>query len=165
MFNPLYPFTKDVLDQTVKRGCRYFVRNTYLQAFDHFNECIEGYFLFSHYDDPSKAEAHFNSIGNDPHRFLYEWDKPAHRERLMMAAGNPKGYRIYSTYFFPDYKKKITKNLKDKINKYMYRHTDWKPGSGETVNIDFYLQFGLLYLTMKYAGQELKIKFADIETL
>ncbi|MEJ7626829.1 MAG: hypothetical protein WKF35_08200 [Ferruginibacter sp.] len=164
MFNPLYPFTPEVLQQTVKRGCSYFVRNTWPPAADHFEDGIKGYFLISHYDDLSQANAHFNSISNDPHRFLYEWNDPAHRERLEKAAHKPAGYRIYSTYFYPDYKKKITKNIREKINRYMYRNTDWKPGSGETVHIDLYLQFGLLYLTMKYAGQELKIKFADIET-
>lgn len=164
MFKPLYPFTTEVLEASIQRGCMWFVRNTFWDAVtDHFDENNKGYFLFSHYNDGAKAEAHFNSIAQDPHRFLYSWNDPIHQERLKAAASYPKGYTIYSAYFLPDYKKKITKPLKEMINAYMYRHTNWKPGRGETVGIDFYLQFGMLYLDMKYGGEELKIKFADIQ--
>lgn len=163
MFNPLYPLTTDVLQATIDRGCVYFVRNTYTQAFDHFDHNIKGYYLFTHYNDLAKAEAHYNSIKHDKSRFLYDWNNPEHQDRLKKAAASPQGYKIFSTYFLPDYKKKITNPLKDKINKYMYRHTDWKPGRGETVNVDFFLQFGTLYITMSYAGQQIKVNFTDIE--
>lgn len=165
MFNPLYPFTEEVLNATVNRGCTWFVRNTYTGAFDHFDESIKGYFLITHFNDRSKAEAHYNSIAEDKNRFLYEWSNEEHKSKLLSAAKQPAGFKIYSSYFLPDFKKKITNNLKDKINRYMYRHTDWKPGKGETVNIDFYLQFGSLYITMRYAGQQVKVKFTDIENL
>lgn len=163
MFNPVYPFTMAVLEATIKRGCLYFVRNTYPQAVHHFDENIKGYYIFSHYNGRSKAEAHYNSIGQDAGRFLYHWENPEQQERLKKAASNPAGYSNYSTYFLPDYKNKITNPLKDKISRYMYRHTDWKPGGGEIVNIDFFLEFGCLYITMNYAGKTEKVKFEDIE--
>lgn len=163
MFNPLYPFTQEVLDATIKRGCIYFVRNNYNSAFDHFNEGIKAYFLFTHYSDHAKALAHYNSITNDPNRFLYSWTDSDHQKKLSIAASNPPGYKIFSSYFMPNYKDKISLILKEKINKYMYRNTDWKPGKNEKVNLDFYLQFGQLFTTMTYAGQQLKVKFTDIE--
>ncbi|MES1226993.1 MAG: hypothetical protein ABUT20_66585 [Bacteroidota bacterium] len=165
MFNPVYPLTTEVLQATIDRGCYYFVRNTYTQAFDHFDEGIQGYFIFTHYNDLAKAKAHYNSISHDKHRFLYDWNNPDNQENLKIAAGNPKGYKIFSTYFLPDYKNKITNPLKDKINRYMYRNTDWKPGRGETVIIDFFLEFGTLYITMNYSGDKIKIKFSDIDNL
>ena len=69
MFNPAYPFTKDVLEATVKKGCVYFVRNTYDKVFDHFHENIKGYYLITHYNDLAKATAHYNSTSNDSRRF------------------------------------------------------------------------------------------------
>ena len=163
MFNPLYPFTTATLEATIKRGCTFFVRNTFPNAFDHFAENIKGYFLITHYDDISKAQAHYNSIEGDPYRYLYDWFNPEHQEKLKLAATQPAGYKIYSSYFYPDYKRKITPIIKEKINKYMYRHTNWKPGKGETVHVDFFLQFGAIFITMRYAGQEIKVKFIDIE--
>ena len=163
MFNPLYILTIDVLEATVKRGCTYFVRNNYPNAFDHFDDKNKASFVITHYDDKAKAQAHYNAIPYDQYRFFYDWANPKHQEKLKTAATQPAGYKIYSTYFYPDYKKKITPILKEKINKYMYRHTNWKPKKGETVNLDFYLQFGALYATMKYSGMELKVKFEDIE--
>ncbi|HEX8277590.1 MAG TPA: hypothetical protein VF540_02815, partial [Segetibacter sp.] len=64
-----YPFTKDVLEATVKKGCVHFVRNTYDKVFDHFNENIKGYYLITHYNDLAKATAHYNSTSNDSRRF------------------------------------------------------------------------------------------------
>jgi hypothetical protein len=163
MFNPLYPFTKDVLETTVARGCYYFVRNNYPPAFDHFQDHIKGYFLFTHYNDLSKAEAHFNSITQDPYRKLYNWEVAADQEKLRIAANHPEGYKIFSAYFLPDYKKLVTANIKQKINQYIFRYTNWKPGRGETVHIDFFLQFGALYISLGFAGQQLKITFEEIE--
>lgn len=163
MFNPTYPFTKDVLDATVKRGCLYFVRNTYQRLFDHFHEGIKGYFLITHYSDSGKANAHYNSIPNDGNRFLYDWNNEEHRQKLYIAASQPEGFKVYSTYFLPDYKERITNGLKDKINKYMFKNTEWKPGKGEVINLDLYMQYGSLYATMSYNTQKIKVKFDDIE--
>ena len=163
MFNPTYPFTKKVLEATVKGGSIYFVRNTYNQPFDHFNDSIKGYFIITNYKDISKAEAHYNSISKDSNRFLYDFNNEEHKNKLYKAAAQPEGYKIYSVYFLPNYKDLITARIKEKINKYMYRRTNWKPGRGETVNLEFYIQFGALYATMSYNGQKEKVKFEDIE--
>src|SRR4051812_34472471 len=163
MFNPTYPFTKEVLEASVKRGCFYFVRNSYRRPFDHFDEGIKAYLLITHYDDVAKAYAHINSITNDPQRFLYDWKNEEHKKRLYVASSQPEGYKIYSTYFLPDYKDKITATLKDKINSYIYRHTNWKPRKMEVLNVDFYMQYGSLYVAISYTTQKIKIKFDDIE--
>lgn len=163
MFNPVYPFTMEVLHKTVERGCVYFVRNQWPHGFDHFSEDIKGSFMFTHYDEKAKALAHYNSITLDKYRYLYDWNDEADKEKLKIAAAGPEGYKIFSSYFLDDYKKRISNPLKDKINRYMYTHTNWKPVKGETVHIDFYLQFGQLYITMSYAGQQRKVNFEDIE--
>ena len=163
MFNPLYPFTKEVLAATIKRGCTYFVRNDYPNAIDHFNTGIKAHLLYSHYDDYAKALAHYNAIPHDKTRRLYDWNKEKDKHDLELAAAQPKEYKIYSTYFLPDYKNRITPVLKEKINKYIYRQTMWQPKKGETIKIDFNLQFGSIYITANYAGNQLKVKFAEVE--
>lgn len=161
MFNPLYPFTQEVLDATIKRGGLWFVRNT----FDIADVKNRKNFLITHYNDASKAETHYNIIGHDAHRFLYRWQDEEDRERLKFASQQPEGYGIFSSYFYPDYKKKISKDYKEKINRYMYSQTAWKPAGSDTVHVDLYLQFGIMYLHLKFEGEELKIKFADIERI
>ena len=47
MYNPTYPFTKEVLEASVKAGSKYFVRNSYKRIFDHFDENTKGYYLIS----------------------------------------------------------------------------------------------------------------------
>lgn len=163
MFNPVYPFTKEVLETTIKRGCIYFVRNYWNPGADPFHPEIKAIIL-THYDDKAKAQAHYHATGNDIYRFLYDSADPDHLSKLRTAANQPTGYRIYSAYFIPDYKDKITNRLKEKINLWMYRNTHWNPKKGETVNIDFYLQHGQLYVTLVYAGNQRKVKFEDIET-
>jgi hypothetical protein len=165
MFNPLFPFTSEVLQATVQRGGLWFVRNTFDGMTLPAGQNKDGFYLISHYNDPAKAGAHFNSIVHDAHRFLYAWEDPVHRQRLQHAATRPPGFAIYSAYFYPDYKKRMTQKDRDKINRYLYKHTEWKPGGGDTVHVDLYLQFGMLYLHLRFEGQELKIKFADIESL
>lgn len=162
MFNPLYPFTKDLLKAFVKSGKIYFVRNKYSAAFDHFDGGAKN-FLITHYDDISKAKAHFNSIAFDPHRFMYHWKISEHKEKLLIAASQPQGYKIYSSLFLPNWEKKITINTKEKINRYMYAHTNWKPGSGEKTHLNFYFQFGQLYFTLSYNGNKITGKFEEIE--
>ena len=163
MFNPLYLFTAEVLDATIKRGCTFFVRNTYPNAFNPLEEGIKGTYLISPYDDLGKAQAHYNSIPTDKARFLYLKDNEEHRAKLTAAANNPVGYKIYSPYFYPNYKEKITPRLREKINNYMYSHTKWKPGKGDVIQIDFFLQFGELFISMSFGGSTIKVKFLDVE--
>lgn len=101
----------------------------------------------------------------DLNRFLYDSSNEEHKIKLLVAAGQPTGYKIYAAYFLPDYKKKISSATRNKINRYVYLHTNWKPSRGQTIHIDFYLQFAAIFITLSYAGQQLKIKFEDIENL
>ena len=163
MFNPLFPFTKEVLEATVERGCYWFVRNSYPLAFDHFDTDIKACFIMTHYNDHAKAVAHVNSIDRNASGKLYDWNDAADQEKLYVAADHPKGYKIFSAYFLPDYKKKITVNTRAKINHYLRMHTDWEPGKGETVAVDLFLRFGILYASLGYAGEQIKITFEEIE--
>lgn len=163
MYNPLHPFTAPLLDAFVKSGKVYFVRNTFPRAFDHFDEGVKGYFLITHYDDRSKAMAHYDAIGHDKHRYFYEYSNPGHLEKLKVAASQPTGYRIYSAVFVEDWEKHITKELKEKVNRYMYRHTKWKPGRGEKTSLNFYFQFGQLYFSLSYDGDKISGTFDSLE--
>jgi len=163
VFNPLYQFTTEVLEATIKKGCDYFVRNTYRQPQYNSHEEIKGYYIITHYNDKAKSEAHYNSIAEDKNRYLYNCYNKEDKEKLKIAASQPKGYMIYSAYFMPNYREKISKRTKDRINTYIFKHTNWKPTKGYVVGVDFYLQFGSIFIALNYAGQEIKINFDEIE--
>lgn len=165
VFNPVYPFTIDVLKGSIDRGCKYFVRNRWHAGYDHFDEIQTQSLIIVHYLDLKEAEAHLQAIKQDKYRFLYDITNQDHLDRLQKAAQQPEGFKIFSSYFRPDYKKLITPRLKGKINSWMYRNTDWKPKRGQTVNVDFYLQFGQLFITMSFQGRKIKVRFEDIETI
>jgi hypothetical protein len=164
MFNPFYPFTTQLLDGFVKKGKKYFVRQTFHRAMDHFDEGIKGYFIFSHYDNLTTAMDHFGAIANDAYRFLYDWDNAEHREKLKIAASQPKEYKIFAGVFKQDWERQVTNRLKEKVRMYVSK-LGWSPKPGEMVDTKYEIQFGELYMRLSYAGRQAKVKFEEIEKL
>ncbi|MEJ7740461.1 MAG: hypothetical protein WKF97_23840 [Chitinophagaceae bacterium] len=165
MFNPFSPLSKPLLDAFVKAGKKYFVRQTYNRARDHFDQGIKGCFIFTHYAEIGHAQHHYGAISQDPNKFLYEWDNPEHQSKLNIAASKPSGYKIYATVFQRDWEKTITNQLKEKVRKYIDYKLGWKPGRGETVAFTIYVSYGELYAKLKLRAQEVRVKLEDIENL
>ena len=82
MFNPCYPFTISLLEAMLAKQVRYFVRSTYTRGSKYYGEKIKEAFIISHYHSLSEAKWHYNSIPNDPHRFLYDAENADHIDRL-----------------------------------------------------------------------------------
>ena len=162
--NPFYPFTKELLDAFVAKGHSYFVRQTFYRDSPLFSEKIKGSFLISHYDSRTTAMDHYGAISYDKGRHLYDWNNPRDRERLMVAASGPEGYRIFSTVFKTDWEKPVATRIKDKLRMYI-KKLGWNPHRDEGVTTNYELQFGELYLRIKYAGREAKVKFEEIENI
>lgn len=162
MFNPFYPLDAGLLDAFVARGKLYFVRQTFPRGRGPFEEGVKGYFLISHYDHVVTAQDHYGAIAYDPNRFLYDWNLPAHREKLGIAAGGLRDYRIFAAVFRPDWERQVTVHMKEKVRAYVSR-LGWTPRSGEMVDSHYELQFGELYLRLKYGSRQAKIKFEEIE--
>ncbi|MFL5789131.1 MAG: hypothetical protein ACJ748_13820 [Flavisolibacter sp.] len=164
MFNPFYLFTTTLLEKLVERGKMFFIRQTFIRAKEPFDETIKGYFLISHYDNITTAMDHFGAISYDANRFLYEWHNSEHKKRLELAASQPQGYKIYSTVFKPDWEKHITDRMKDKMRKYV-KELGWNPNRSDSVVTNYELQFGELYIRLKYGRREAKVKFEEIENI
>ena len=164
MFNPFYLFTSELLLKLTEHGKIFFVRQTFLRAKDPFDENTKGHFLISHYNNLTTAMDHYGAISYDGNRFLYDWTKEEHRDKLIVAASQPKGYKIYSTVFKPDWEKHITGRMKDKMRMYV-KKLGWKPLPGEGLTTNYELQFGELYIRLRYGTREAKIKFEEIEKM
>jgi hypothetical protein len=164
MFNPFYPFTRQLLEAFVAQGKKYFVRQTFHRARDHFDEGVKAYFLFSHYDTLTTAQDHFGAIAHDPNRFLYDWQNLEHQDKLKIAASELPDYKVFASVFKPDWERQVTDRLKEKVRKYVSR-LGWTPKPGEMVNTSYELQFGELYVRLKYRERQAKVKFEEIEKL
>jgi hypothetical protein len=164
MFNPFYPFTKQLLEGFLKYNKKYFVRQSFERGRNILDESIKEYFLVTHYGNLTTAMDHFGAISHDPRRFLYDWNNPEHREKLLVAASNPNGYKIFASVLKPEYEKGTAKQLKNKLRTYINK-IGWYPKRDEGVSSNYELQFGELYIRLKYAGREAKVKFEEIENL
>ena len=162
MLNPFAPLSKPLLDAFVKAGKKYFVRQSFPRAKDHFDECIKGYFIFTHYAEIGHAQHHLGAISQDPHRSLYEWDNPQHQLKLYVAAGQPAGYKVYSAVFIKDWEK-LVNSMKEKAKDYIETKVRWRPGAGDHVDINIYVHYGELYAKLKLRGQEVRVKLEEIE--
>lgn len=165
MFNPFVPLTRPLLEAFVKAGKRYFVRQTYVRGKELLDEGVKGCFIFTHYSEAGQAEHHLGAIAHDPNRYLYNWDEPKDQQKLLVAACNPTGYKIYSSVFDKDWQKQITLPLKTKVKKYIDFSLGWKPGRGETVDFQIFSNYGELYAKLKLRTQEVRVKLELIEKL
>jgi hypothetical protein len=164
MFNPLAIFSPEALDGFVEKGMRFFVRQDFPRGRRPLEERIKGSFLFSHYENYFRAKEHFDVLAEDPFRFLYEWENPAHREKLRVAASQPEAYRIFANAFVPNWEDHLTDPLREKIRAYVNR-LGWKPSRSEGIEPQFYPHFGEMHVCLKFRGREVRVNFAEIENL
>lgn len=163
MLNPFALLTVPLLQAFVNSGKKYFIRQSFNRARDHFDEGMKGYFIISHYGEKGHAEHHLGAISEDRYRFMYDWENMDHRRKLLTAAAQPQGYRIYASVFNQDWEKYLTNPLKQKLRNYVESKLHWKPSVAETVGFDIYVNYGELYARLKLRNQEVRVKLAEIE--
>lgn len=163
MFNPCYPFTRELLDSMVQKEVVHYVRSTYKRGLNEKDNDTKAAFLISHYHDPAEAERHFNAIHNDPNRAIYDARKPDDLEKLKIAASQPEGFKVFSRIMIPGIEKKITTVFREHTKRYLFKNTNWDLKGRVTITPFLYFQLGTLYTRISFQGDEIKIKFEDIE--
>lgn len=163
MFNPFALLTTPLLQAFAESGKKFFVRQTFTRAKDHFHDQIKGYFIISHYAEKGHAEHHFGAISEDPYKFMYEWENAEHRKKLLTASKQPEGFKIYASVFNKDWERHLTNPLKQKLRYYVEGKLGWKPSVAETVQFDVYVNYGEVYAKLKLRSQEVRIKLEEIE--
>ena len=126
-------------------------------------EGIKNSLLISHYHDPAEAQRHYNAIINDKHRFLYDVRIPEQLEKLLAAAAPPEGYKVFSRIMYPEIEKKVTTLFKNNTKRYLEKNTAWDLGGRVTIHPHLYFQLGELYVRIAFEGDEIKIKFEELE--
>jgi hypothetical protein len=162
MFNPLCPFGKELLEGFVTSGQKYFVRQTFNRGLN-LNDKSKRAFLISHYRDFGQAFEHYEAIAQDRNRYLYRWSEPADRKRLLIAASQPSGFRIFASVVMPDWQEKAERALKVQVRSYIEKKNFWHPGKKDGVEFELYPHFGEVFVRMRFRKQEIKVSLNEVE--
>lgn len=162
MHNPLALLTTQLLDSLLASGFQYFVRQSYPRGVDHSDVVTKEVFLITPYKDFSLVNQHFQAIKFDLRKYMYDTDHVGEKEKLFIAASQPKGYKIFVS-LLKEKKWKPPPQLGTSIKNYVRSFTKWKPDQG--ISAGLFLHFGELYIALKCSNQEIKIPLTDIERL
>jgi len=160
MFNPNYPFTRELFDSFKEKGVKYFVKSTFKRG---INSTIKEAFLISHYHDKSEAVRHYNVIPNDQNRDIFDTDAPEDFERLKKETEATETRVTFSKLIHPENEKKATERFRENTKRYLFQNTNWDLKGRITLYPKLYYQLGELYVRIAHQGDEIKMKFEELE--
>lgn len=163
MFNPFCIFTPKLLDALVKKNKKYFVRQSFKRGFSYLDIGIRGYFMMSHYSDLGEAREHFDAIEKDGNRFLYDWENPEHRKKLIIASRNPSGFKVYANLFEKNWERHITEQFRCRIRRYIEDKLHWRPTNRDTINFHIDVRYGEPYGRIQTRNLEVSVRLEEIE--
>ena len=165
MLNPYTLLNPQLLTALLKQPM-YFVRQEYIRgkSIGENKETIP--LLFTHYAhhdiDKERAERHMRLLIKDQYRFLYDSKNEEHRMKLIRAATQPNGYRVYIN-LLPK-KWKAGDGLKRKISNYMqYKLSWWKFSPADKLKVTLKERYGELYIALLWKGQQTEVHLDEIE--
>jgi len=165
MLQPFEPLKMMYVQKLIQLKKTYLVSQTYDRAVDHFSDTAKTAILFSDYADEGPAQIHLNAVKHDKYAAIMNLKKQEHYNKLMQLMAAESKYDLYWAVVrsTADLEKRINMNYKEKMRAYIKYNTNWVIGGDETIKPAISVIFGELFITLKYGGQTLKIKFSDIE--
>lgn len=160
MFNPAYPFTTELFDSFMSKEVRHFVRSTYKRG---IGGTVTQAFLISHYHKAAEATRHFNAMATDLHRQIFDTNHPADAERLRKETEAGPNSRSFSQLIHPENEKAATNQFREHTRRWLLNNTDWELKGGITIYPKLYFQLGELYVRIAHKGEEIKMKFEELE--
>jgi len=165
-YNPLITFIPKLLPAIEGIGQRYLVAQTYPRGGNPFDESKQP-LLLCDYDNLNKAKDHHKAIAGDKWAAIIDLQHPPHKSKLEEMLSQGSVYLLYAA-FVKDKKQTVArtdKYLAESVRQYISRETAWSPGRGEKVDAILELQYGKLYLQLKYAGERVKQDLGAFEKI
>jgi hypothetical protein len=164
MYNPYVLLNRPILGALLKQPM-YFVRQHYPRGLSPEGENSIP-FLLTHYahheTDKERAERHMRLLTRDRYRFLYDSTSPDHAEKLMVAAGQPGGYRIYIN-LLPK-KWKADASMKLMIGSYVRDKLPWWNYSpADKLQVTLKERYGELFIALLWKGRQTEVLLEEIE--
>ena len=164
MLQPFERLQEKYLQRLLQLQRFYMIAQTYERA---AAECQPGStaLLFSDYEVEGLALIHYNAVRHDAYAAMLDLRKPLHYNKLTAMCTPGARFEAFWAVVksTADLEKKINLGYKDQMRTYIKMHTTWRIGGSETIKPSIAVIFGELFITLKYAGQTLKVKFSDIE--
>lgn len=160
MHNPLALLDPSLLEALIAAGHSSFVRQSYPRGGKASQEAL----LITPYRSPDEAFAHYEAIPADHRRHMYRVEDTVDVDKLYIAAAQPTGFLVYIALlkeedWDPD------PVLKAKVKRWVGIHTNRRPGRKNELEAALCLQFGELFITLKYRDKEMPIPLSDIEKI
>ncbi len=164
MFQPFEIFKTEYINRLIKLKKNFIVTQTYVKAFDHFEEAKID-LLFTDYDDKGLAQIHYSAVKQDKYACIIDLSKQRHLQKVSEMLNAETKYRIYWAVVndAKEIKKKVDLKYKDNIRRYIITNTTWRIGADEKIKPSLQVIFGELFIILKRGSQTLRVKFEDIE--
>lgn len=165
MFNILERFKPQMIEGFRKMKHRYLVSQTYREGYDHFNDNPKDCLLFSDYEDLGMANVHFRAVKNDKYAALLDLEREDHRNKIYQLLQPESRFDVYCAFINNAKQVKARADVKfdGNIRRYISKNTTWRIGSDKTIKPQLQLIFGEIFVVIRYGGQQLRIKLADLE--
>jgi hypothetical protein len=166
MHNPL-ALLDPVLLKALLQEPKLLVRQYYARGLDTFDNADTIPLLLTYYykNDSvavNRCGFHLQQLQQDKYRFLYDSENPAHLEKLICAAQQPAGYKVFINllprrWSPPD-------SLKRKIHQYMLQHLPWwNYNKTYQLHIQLTDRYGKLYLQLHWKGNKADVLLEEID--
>ncbi|MBC9912320.1 hypothetical protein [Chitinophaga varians] len=160
MHHPLTLLSAALLSALLQEEYHFFVRQSYPAGISTADAHIREAFLITPYKDIASANAHFQHIRFDRRKYIYQTIHAEEVEKLRQAAAQPTGYKIYVALIDPEHETPAPQ-LVQHVKHYISQYTTWPT---EDILIQYALQYGELYLSLKYGDEEIKVPLPAIES-
>jgi hypothetical protein len=167
MLQPFEEFKLIYIRKLVELKKRWLVSQSYQRAHDHLADEHKIDILLTDYDSPGGANIHLNAVSHDKYAALLDLENPRHKKKLeeMLSAGSK--YRLFWAVVksSKELQGTINRMYKDNMKRWLDKNTHWRIGADKTIRPAVDVTFGELFVTLKYAGQSIRIRFDDIENM
>ncbi len=160
MHHPLTILSAALLSALLEEGYSFFVRQSCPVGIAPADTPIREVFLITPYKDIVSANAHFQHIRFDRRKYIYQTSHPEEKDKLYQAAAQPAGYKIYAAQIDPEHQTPDAQ-LVQHVKHYISQYTTWPT---DHIQIEYGLQYGELYLSLKYGDEEIKVPLPAIES-
>ena len=164
---PFKRFLPFYVSEFVEMKKIYLVSQTYDRHIDHVQEGFRKGMLISDYDDLGLAKQHLSALkkASDPLAAIINLTNEKHLTAFKKVLSIHSEYAVYWAAVKSKQllEKQVNAHFKDHIRRYISAHTKWLIARDSGVNPKLQVIFGELFVILRHRGEELRIKFKDIE--
>ena len=167
MLQPFEEFRMIYISRLRDLKKRWLVSQSYDRAYDPFAGEQKIDLLLTDYDVLGGANIHLNAVSHDKYAAILDLEKPVHQKKLEELLSGNSGYRIFWAVVTSAkaLQERINRQYSDNMRRYIAKYTHWRIGSDRKITPAVDVTFGELFVTLKYGGQSLRIKFDDLEKI